>query len=222
METKFQVSDVISTSWKFLKSQIWVLVGLFVGYFILYAIISTFTTPANNDPMNIQWGRQSVSSLISIVIGGLFMLGYLKNLFQTLDGVEPQFSAYGQQARKIGTYIISYLLFILIVIVGCIFFIIPGIYLALRLQFFMAFIVEENAGITDSLKMSWNITKGHAGDLFILWLAMIAICILGFILLVVGIFVAFPLIYMMYCYAFRKLYPNPLTLQTEEPQLTTM
>lgn len=222
METKFQVSDVISTSWKFFKSQIWVLVGLFVGYFILYTIISTFTTPANYDPMNIQWGRMSVSSLISIVIGGLFMLGYLKNLFQTLDGVEPQFSAYGQQARKIGTYIISYLLFILIVIVGCIFFIIPGIYLALRLQFFMAFIVEENAGITDSLKMSWNITKGHAGDLFILWLAMIAICILGFILLVVGIFVAFPLIYMMYCCAFRKLYPNPLALQTEEPQLTTM
>lgn len=144
------------------------------------------------------------------------MLGYLKNLFQTLDGIEPQFSAYGQQARKIVTYIVMALLYSLILMVGLIFFIIPGIYFAIRLQFAPAFIVEENMGVIDSLKMSWNITKGNIGQLFLLWLAMTGICILGLIVLIIGIFVAVPLIYMMYCYTFRKLYPNPLALQNEE------
>ncbi|MCC8171090.1 MAG: hypothetical protein LIP00_04755 [Parabacteroides sp.] len=217
METKFQISEVFATSWKAVKSQIWVLVGLFVGYAILSMIISSFTTPPTPvNPYDVNWGRIVIVNLISLIVGGLFMLGYLKNLFQTLDGIEPQFSAYGQQARKIVTYIVMALLYSLILMVGLIFFIIPGIYFAIRLQFAPAFIVEENMGVIDSLKMSWNITKGNIGQLFLLWLAMTGICILGLIVLIIGIFVAVPLIYMMYCYTFRKLYPNPLALQNEE------
>lgn len=143
-------------------------------------------------------------------------MGYIKNLFQTLDGIEPQFSAYGQQAPKLVTFIIANIIYSIIVIVGLIIFIIPGIYLAIRLQFFMVFIVQEDAGIMESLRMSWNITKGNAMQLFLLGLAMIGITIVGLILLIVGVFVAGPLVYMMYCYTFRKLYANPLQLTTEE------
>lgn len=39
MEPKFMISEVFGTSWKYTKSQIWVLVGLFIGYFILSSII---------------------------------------------------------------------------------------------------------------------------------------------------------------------------------------
>lgn len=88
---------------------------------------------------------------------------------------------------------------------GFLIFIIPGIYLALRLQFFQAFIIEENAGIIESLHKSWEITKGQVLPLFILALVMIGILILGCILFGIGIFVAVPLIYMMYGYVFRKL-----------------
>ena len=92
-----------------------------------------------------------------------------------------------------------------VVLAGFLFFIIPGIYLALRLQFFQAFIIEENAGIIESLHKSWEITKGQVLPLFILALVMIGILILGCILFGIGIFVAVPLIYMMYGYVFRKL-----------------
>ena len=49
----------------------------------------------------------------------------------------------------------------IIVVFGICLFIIPGIYLALRLQFFTAFIVEEDTGIIESLKRSWEITRGQ-------------------------------------------------------------
>ena len=75
----------------------------------------------------------------------------------------------------------------------------------IALQFFQAFIIEENAGIIESLHKSWEITKGQALPLFILALVMIGILILGCILFGIGIFVAVPLIYMMYGYVFRKL-----------------
>ena len=59
--------------------------------------------------------------------------------------------------------------------------------------------------ISESLHKSWEITKGQVLPLFILALVMIGILILGCILFGIGIFVAVPLIYMMYGYVFRKL-----------------
>ena len=182
MEPKFIISEVFSTAWKGTKSQLWILAGLLIGYCILSFTLTAF-------------------ALFSII----FSLGYMKNIFQALDGEEPQFSAYGQQTKNIITYFLASLITGFVVLAGFLFFIIPGIYLALRLQFFQAFIIEENAGIIESLHKSWEITKGQVLPLFILALVMIGILILGCILFGIGIFVAVPLIYMMYGYVFRKL-----------------
>lgn len=200
MEPKFMISEVFSTSWKGTKSQIWILAGLLIGYTILSFTFTIFAIPMQTS---------FVGEIVLNVIGGLFSilftLGYLKNMFQTLDGDEPQFSAYGQQAKNIFTYFFATIIMTIIVLVGLLFFIIPGVYLGIRLQFYQAFIVEENAGIIDSLRRSWEVTKGQAWPLFILGLLMLGIILLGIILFGIGIFVAAPLIYMMYSYSFRKL-----------------
>ena len=209
MEPKFMISEVFSTSWKYTKSQIWVLAGLFIGYFILSSIISLFGMPAQGSMVG-----KIVVNLISAIIGCVFMLGYLKNMFQTLDGEEPQFSAYGQQSRKIITYFVAALIFAIVVAIGTVLLIVPGIYLALRLQFYAAYIVEEDCSIMESLQKSWNLTEGQVMPLFLLALAMIGIALIGCILFFVGIFVAAPLIYMMQCYTFRKL--NSVSTVTEE------
>lgn len=200
MEAKFTVSDVFRTSWKCTKSQIWVLAGLLIGYIILSFTLSMFAIPAQSSKVALV-----VVNLISAILSILFTLGYMKNLFQTLDGIEPQFSAYGQQSRKIVTYFLASLLMTLIVLIGFCIFILPGIYLALRLQFYQAFIVEEDAGILDSLKRSWKITEGQTLPLLLLLLAMCGIILVGVILFMVGVLFAVPVAYMMYCEAFRKL-----------------
>ncbi|WP_302343595.1 hypothetical protein [uncultured Parabacteroides sp.] len=212
MEPKFMISEVFSTSWKYTKSQIWVLVGLFIGYFILSSIISMFGMPAQGSMVG-----NIIVSLISAAISCAFMLGYIKNLFQTMDGEEPQFSAYGQQSRKIVTYFIASVIMGIVVTIGIFLLIVPGIYLAIRLQFYSAYIVEEDCGIIESLQKSWDLTKGQAMPLFLLALAMIGIAIVGCILFFVGLFVAIPLIYMMQCYAFRKL--NTISSEEEVQQL---
>jgi len=113
MEPKFMISEVFGTSWKYTKSQIWVLVGLFIGYFILSSIISLFGMPAQGSMVG-----KIIVNLISAVISSAFMLGYIKNLFQTMDGEEPQFSAYGQQSRKIFTYLIASIIMGIAVAIG--------------------------------------------------------------------------------------------------------
>lgn len=211
MEQTFRISEVIGTSWDYLKQQIWVLVGLYIGYTILSGLVGSLITPEANT-------MTFVGGLLSLILGAIFSLGYYKNIFQTLDGIEPQFSAYGQQASKILTYIIANIIYSLIVCIGIIFFIVPGVYLGLRLQFFICLIVEEDAGIIDSLKRSWEITDGHTMNLLFLFLAQIVIAIVGLILLIVGLFVAAPLIITIQCNVFRIL-NNPLSIEDGSQQV---
>ncbi len=195
MEAKFSISEVAGTSWKFTKSQIWVLAGMFLAYCVVTGILNLITSSS-----------YVLNLLVQLIIGSLFTLGFIRNMFQTMDGEEPQFSAYGQEARKFLHYLVANILYSIIVCIGIVLLIIPGIYLAIRLQFFQQYIVsEERCSAIDALKKSWELTQGQAMPLFLLALVQIGLTLLGLILLVVGLFVAIPLIVMMQCYVFRKL-----------------
>jgi hypothetical protein len=246
MKTTFTISNILRTSWSALLSQIWILAGLLIGYillcFVLGAVLS-FILPSS-------WLGETVTNLLNLIISSIFGLGYLKNLFQTLDGDEPRFSAYGQQAHKIVTYIVSGFLYVMLILVACgifivpyfyllsrfpflkeffaglnhmpvlpegetptlilaalgaLFLLLPALYLSIRFMFYQAFIVEDNAGIIESLRKSWRITEEHTLRLFLLGLVMAGIGIAGFLLFIVGIFVAAPLILLVQCCVFRKL-----------------
>lgn len=200
MNTTIVISEVLSTSWKNVKSQIWILAGLFIGLCLI-----AFTVSLLMMPLSASMGGGLLTTLISALISSIFALGYIKNMFQTMDGDEPQFSAYMSHPSKIVNYLIADLLFSLLLIVGLICFIIPGIYLYLRFQFFAQFIVDENAGIIESLKKSWNLTEGHELSLFLLMLAQLLILIIGALLFLVGLLVAYPLVIMSQCYVYRLL-----------------
>lgn len=209
MEPKFTISSVFDRAWKSTKSQLWILVGLLVGYMIISFTLTMFAMPVQHSLVGML-----VIRVLSAILSILFSLGYMKNMFQALDGIEPQFSAYGQQSAKILTCLLASLLMSVAVFIGICLFIIPGVYLALRLQFYQAFIVEENAGVIESLQRSWAITRGETWPLFLLALAMLGILLVGMILFVVGVLVAIPVVYMMYCETFRRLNP-PLAIAEE-------
>ena len=202
MEDKLDYSDILKAAWKGLISQFWLLVGLVIGFTIVYSLLLIFTVPSKGETIGIS---SIIVSTLSLFILCLFMMGYIKNCLQTLDGEEPQFSAYGQVSRKLLSFLVAYIILSIIITIGVILFIAPGIYLGLRLQFFYAFIVDDDAGIIDSFKRSWNITKGHSLKLFILFFIMLLIYIIGYLAVIIGIFVAIPLIVLMYGYTYRKL-----------------
>ena len=202
MEQKLAYSDILKTALKGYKSQIWLLSGLLIGYTIIYSLLMIFATPAKGQPMTVSG---MIVCILCIIISYLFTLGYMKNCFQTLDGEEPQFSAYGQMTRRIVKTFLASLIYAIIVTIGLCLLIVPGIYLILRLQFYIFSIVDEDSGIVESLKRSWEITKGHALPLLVIALIMMAICLVGLVIAIVGIFVAAPIVMLMQCYVFRKL-----------------
>ena len=202
MARKFVLSDVLRAAWKGLVSQIWLLAGLLIGYVIVSLSLILFIPIPEQGSLSV---AAIAIALLGLGLSLLFSLGYTKNMFETLDGEEPQFSAYGQQSRKIITGLIAGLIYTVIVTVGLALLVFPGIYLAIRLQFCYASIVEEDTGIVTSLKRSWEITKGQAMPLFLLLLVTIGFTVLGLAFFAIGVFVTFPLVGLIYCYTFRKL-----------------
>jgi len=73
---------------------------------------------------------------------------------------------------------------------GLVLLIIPGIYLALKYQFYGYLIVDKGMGPIKALKESGRITDGAKKDLLIFWLVLF--CSIAVIALVLGIFIALP------------------------------
>ena len=202
MKEKIVYSDIFKSAWKGFLAQIWLLTGLVIGFTIIFSLLILFVIPDKGEVVRI---GGLIVSILCICLGSLFSLGYLRNCMQTLDGEEPQFSAYGQESRKLLSFLVAYILFSVIITVGFALFIFPGVYLFLRFQFFFASMVDEDTGLITSFKRSWEMTKGYQLQLLVLLFIHLLIFLIGMMALCIGVFAAIPLSALLYGSVYRKL-----------------
>ena len=74
-----------------------------------------------------------------------------------------------------------------IVCIGFVLLIVPGIIFACKLIFTPYFVVDRKMEVIDAIRASWNMTNGHAWTVFLILLLAIPIAIAGLILFGVGI-----------------------------------
>ena len=88
---------------------------------------------------------------------------------------------------------------------GILLVIIPTIYLSLRLQFYMFFLIDERAGLLESLKKSFLISKGYTYQLFIIGAILSIIVQIAIIPFFIGLIIALPYSKMVTTYTYIKL-----------------
>ena len=71
-----------------------------------------------------------------------------------------------QGFKKFFPFIWSIYLCVIAVFFGLLLLILPGVYVGARLALFPSFMMMENKGVLDSLKLSWEATDEHGGTLF--------------------------------------------------------
>lgn len=86
--------------------------------------------------------------------------------------------------------------------------------MAIRLQFYVAAIVDDDMGAIDALKHSWDITRGQSLPLILLAFVMVLVLIIGAVLFGIGLLIAAPMLYIMQCYVYRLL-NRPLAIPEE-------
>ena len=92
--------------------------------------------------------------------------------------------------QQIGQIILANILVGLIVGLGILFLIIPGIIFACKLAFVPYLIMDEKLDAAEAIRKSWAMTKGHSGTIFLIGITSFFVALAGIICLIVGIFPA--------------------------------
>ncbi len=77
-----------------------------------------------------------------------------------------------------------------IVVIGFVLVIVPGIIFACKLAFTPYLVVDRKMEVIEAVQESWRMTNGHAGKVFLIGLLAIPIGIAGLICFGVGIIIA--------------------------------
>lgn len=201
MEKKFSISEAIKFGWGTMKKNFWFFVGLLI-------IMGIFNLIPNLLPKLLKVKNPDLAIVI-IVLGWLLYLlvslGFIKIVLKFCDSqkgkIKELFSCLPQFLQFLAGLIIYYLL----VFLGTILFIIPGIIWAIKYQFFAYLIVDEKLCPTQALKKSGQITKGVKWDLFVFLFLIAVINLLGAIFFGLGLFVTIPTTTLATAFIYRKL-----------------
>ena len=79
----------------------------------------------------------------------------------------------------------------LIIVVGILFLIVPGIILACKLAFVPYLVMDKKIEAIDAIKESWSLTDGYAWKIFLMVLLVFPIIIGGLLCLLFGVIISF-------------------------------
>lgn len=148
--------------------------SMFVVSAIYSAIMSTFMffTVAFYQPQEAPDYISSLTGLLSlgeyllfalvVIMASIFTFAILSKMaFDSLE-VKPDVSeALALSVRKFVPLLAAHILYYLIIMFGFIFLLIPGIFLSVKLYYFQYFILFDNKGVIESLRLSWQMVKGN-------------------------------------------------------------
>lgn len=204
------VGDCIRHAWEIFKQRPW----LIVGGFALAMLISSLPSMFGPQPEIGPDGRivphppttyELVMLLAGIVVSIYVGLGLTTFALRAHDDVAGLELADLWNPAPFWRFLGAHVLAGLAVLVGLLLLVVPGIIIGVGLTFVPYLIVDRGAGVVDSLKESWRLTKGNKLQLFFLLLALLGLNILGLLALIIGIFVTAPLSLLALTSAYRKL-----------------
>jgi len=146
-----------------------------------------------------------IISLVAYVLQLIVSMGVIKIAITLARGGKPEWDDLYTQYPKFFNYFIASILYGLMVLVGLIVFVVPGIYLAIKFQMYSYLIVDKNLGPIEALKQSSIITKGSMWNLFLFGLTAVVVIIVGAMLFLVGLLIAAPVAMVAGGYVYNKL-----------------
>jgi hypothetical protein len=213
MTFNFSIRTALKDSWK-LFSRHW---GFFIGLAFIMIIFSTFSHSHHS--------YQSLDVALTVIVAiATILWGYvwISASLAAVDGKEDilnfrSLSVHMPTLRQFFMLIIVGIVAGLIIAVGFILLIIPGIYFLIRLAFASTAYVDRNGGVKESLEYSWHLVKGKIfWTVFLVLIIEIALMVFGAIT-IIGWLITYPLALLLMTHLYRALtihHRNTLAAQT--------
>jgi len=194
---KLDISRCFERSWELLKANFWPLVGVTALVFILEEAIALLS----------YFGLGQVAELVLVSIVGNVFIGGLQ--FYFLKKIRGQPTVLGDAFAGFTTAFLPLalggLVGGLLMACGFILLVLPGIYLVVAYTFTWLLIVDQKLDFWAALEVSRRVITAQWWRVLGLLLLGFVFALLGLALLIVGVFVAMPLIYGALVYAYEDL-----------------
>ena len=148
---------------------------------------------------------KSLFGILAAILLIVIRIGYSKIFLRITDNDKPKFSDIFRSYPLFWKYLGISILFPVIVFVGLLLLILPGILWAVRFSFAPLILVDTNMGIIASMKESWAITEGNFWSLLLFWIVVGVLNFLGFLALGIGLLVSVPVTTFSSIFVYRAL-----------------
>jgi hypothetical protein len=134
-------------------------------------------------------GLNIFAVLVNYVLQAYVSVGIMRLNLQAARGESPAFGTVFSGADRTLPLFVLMVIMVLIIGLGLLFLIVPGIILSLGLCMAPYYCADQKLGPIESLKRSWEATTGHKVSLFLFGLAVLVLALVGLLVCVVGVFV---------------------------------
>lgn len=201
------VGSFVRFGWETFKKRPWFFVGAVLVFLIaswagslLNSFVAGFTDAAAGSVFGVLLGFA-----IGMAFNTLLGLGWLAFFLKAHDDVAAVTISSLWHPQKFWSFLGTNILYGFIVLFGYVLFIVPGIIATVTFMFATYFVVDKGLGPIEALKASARITKGNRLRLLAFVGAGMLISLLGMLALVVGLFVAVPVVSLAGVQAYRRL-----------------
>ena len=146
-----------------------------------------------------------LSGILGQVVSVWLSLGWIRIGLNLVDGREVKVGMLFGEGRKLLRAVLASILFGLMVVAGLVLLIVPGIYLALRFGQYLTAIVDRDLGVMESFAYSSAITADNRMNLLVLGVLSFLIMLAGLLALVVGLILAYPVVWLSWLVGYRWL-----------------
>ncbi|MEI6654029.1 MAG: GYF domain-containing protein [Verrucomicrobiota bacterium] len=164
---------------------------------------SQWQTAGGGSSVHFQQNGSPLNMLVSQVLSSFLSLGATRIGLNLVSGKQVAVSQLFGEGRKLLRALGATILFGLVMFVGCLLLIAPGIYVALRYGQFIIAIVDRDLGIMEAFAYSSSLTTHNRGNLFLLALLVIAIIFAGLLACGIGLIFAAPVVWLSSMVAYR-------------------
>jgi uncharacterized membrane protein len=207
---EFGIRNHLKRAWRLFTADLWFYVGISA---VMVALNLLFNT---SDKLifkiifaagSLVWSYVSISCVLASVDGRQDMVAF--------DAIKRHLPSMREFLKFIGVIFGS----AIIIGVGLILLVIPGIYFAVRLMFANFALVDRKEGVTQSMRFSWHMIKK---DIF--WTCLLcfvvatALIIIGIAIAGIGVLVTYPIALLFLAMLYRELMAFQHTNVVPQPQ----